>query len=96
MSSSLKAPEVNIHIRARSDDRDLIDHAASVSGTNRSQFMLSSALKEATNVILDQTMIRMDAEDFQKVLEWMDKPASEQELEGMARLRAVRAKWANE
>jgi len=38
--------EVNIHLRARPQDRDLIDCAAGLVGANRSQFMLASALKE--------------------------------------------------
>ena len=88
--------EVNIHLRARSDDRDLIDRAATIAGTNRSQFMLASALREATNLLLDQTMIRVDADEFQKVLEWMEAPASSGETTGMKRLKSARGKSANE
>ncbi len=85
--------EVNIHLRARAGDRDLIDRAASVAGTNRSQFMLTSALKEATNVLLDQTMIRVEAEAFQRVLGWIESPTSDIEAQGMVRLKAARGKW---
>lgn len=58
--------------------------------------MLSSALKEATNVLLDQTMIRLDADEFQRVLEWMETPPSEEEMLGMKRLKAAKGKWAND
>lgn len=95
MAAQSETSEVNIHLRARSGDRDLIDRAATIAGTNRSQFMLSSALKEATNVLLDQTMIRLDAEAFQQVLAWMEAPPSEAEAQGMDRLRSVKADWAN-
>jgi uncharacterized protein (DUF1778 family) len=57
--------------------------------------MLSSALKEATNVLLDQTMIRLDAEAFQRVLAWMEAPPSDVEARGMDRLKSLRADWAN-
>ena len=96
MAALPEASEVNIHLRARSGDRDLIDRAASIAGTNRSQFMLASALREATNVLLDQTMIRLDEDEFQRVLEWMEAPPSEAEVQGMKRLKAAKGKWAND
>lgn len=96
MASSPDTSEVNIHLRARSDDRDLIDRAASIAGTNRSQFMLSSALKEATNLLLDQTMIRLNADEFQRVLEWMEAPTSAVEAAGMKHLKSAKGKWADE
>src|ERR1700733_12689378 len=68
--------EVNIHLRARAQDKDLIDQAAELVGSNRSQFMLASALKEAKNVLLDQTTIHVDAKTFQKIMDWMDAPAT--------------------
>ncbi len=52
--------EVNIRLRARAHDRLLIDQAAELLGSNHSQFMMASALKEAKNVILDQTSIYLD------------------------------------
>ena len=78
--------EVNIHLRARARDRALIDQAADLVGANRSQFMLASALKEAKNVLLDQTTIFVDAEAFQKVMDWMDAHATASETAGMKRL----------
>lgn len=95
MAARSETSEVNIHLRARSGDRDLIDRAASVSGTNRSQFMLASALKEATNVLLDQTTIRIDAQAFQQVLEWIDAPPTEAEASGMKRLKSAAAGWVD-
>lgn len=95
MATSSETSEVNIHLRARASDRDLIDRAASVAGTNRSQFMLASALREATNVLLDQTMIRVEAEAFQRVLAWMESPPSDIEAQGMVRLKAAQGNWSD-
>jgi uncharacterized protein (DUF1778 family) len=78
--------EVNIHLRARAQDRNLIDQAAGLVGVNRSQFMLASALKEAKNVLLDQSTILADAKTFQQVMDWMDRPATRAETAGMTRL----------
>ncbi len=85
--------EVNIHLRARSQDRALIDQAAGLLGANRSQFMLASALKEARNVLLDQTTIHADARAFQKVMDWLDGEPGAAEAAGMDRLLRARAPW---
>lgn len=64
----------------------IIDQAAELLGANRSQFMLASALKEAKNVLLDQSTIYADAKAFQKVMDWMDAEATPAEAAGMERL----------
>jgi uncharacterized protein (DUF1778 family) len=91
MAKASRSAEVNIHLRAKAQDRELIDRAAELSGANRSQFMLASALKEAKNILLDQTTIQMDAEAFKKVLDWMDAPPTAAETAGMKRLAAAKA-----
>ena len=93
MKSAPAIAEVNIHLRARAQDKSLIDQAAELVGANRSQFMLASALKEARNVLLDQTTLYADAKTFRKVLDWMDAPATVDETVGMKRLLASKAPW---
>ena len=39
MKSASAPAEVNIHLRARAQDKSLIDQAAELVGANRSQFM---------------------------------------------------------
>lgn len=58
--------------------------------------MLASALKEAKNVILDQTSLCVSNQDFQKILDWLDTPATEEQGEGIKRLRATHLPWSNE
>jgi uncharacterized protein (DUF1778 family) len=88
--------EINIHLRARAQDRTLIDQAAELVGANRSQFMLTSALKEAKNVLLDQSTLHADAETFQKIMDWMDMPAASSESAGMKRLAQAKTPWQSE
>jgi uncharacterized protein (DUF1778 family) len=88
--------EVNIHLRAKAHDRMLIDQAAELVGSNRSQFMMASALKEAKNVILDQTSIYVDSATFQNVLDLLDTPATQEQIDGMDRLRAIQPPWSDE
>lgn len=85
--------DIHIHLRARPQDRLIIDQAAELVGANRSQFMMSSALKEAKNVLLDQSTIYVDAANFNKIMDWMDKPASKVEAAGMKRLLQAKTPW---
>jgi uncharacterized protein (DUF1778 family) len=80
--------DANIHLRARMQDRVLIDQAAELIGTNRSQFVMASAIKEAKNILLDQTTFYVTSKTFRKMLDWMDAPAKAKEVEGMKRLLA--------
>lgn len=85
--------EVNIHLRARASDRMVIDQAAEILGSNRSQFMLASALKEAKNVLLDQTTLYAEAKAFEKVMDWLDREPSRQESDGMKRIANAKSPW---
>jgi len=85
--------EVNIHLRARARDRKLIDQAAELIGSNRSQFMIASALKEAKNILLDQSTIYADAKAFKKIMDWMDAEATPDEAAGMKRILQSKAPW---
>jgi uncharacterized protein (DUF1778 family) len=86
--------EVNIHLRARVRDRDLIDRAAELAGTNRSHFMLASALKEAKTLLLDQATIQVDRAAFNKILAWMDAEPSADEVAGIKRFIGRKPDWA--
>jgi uncharacterized protein (DUF1778 family) len=93
MIETFASAETNIHLRARVQDRQLIDYAAELVGANRSQFMMASALKEAKNVLLDQSTIYTDAKTFQKVMDWMDAAPTPSETEGMKRILQAPTPW---
>jgi len=59
----------------------------------RSQDRMASSLKEAKDILRHQSTIFLDAETFQKVMDWMDGPATPSEAEGMKRLLQARAPW---
>ena len=96
MKTEHLSSEVNIHLRARAYDRELIDRAAELLGSNRSQFMLSSALKEAKNVILDQSAFHVDNQTFNQILELFDTDATQEQLDGMKQLLSIQAPWSSE
>lgn len=93
MRQNASIAEVNIHLRARTQDRDLIDHAADLVGANRSQFMIASALAAAKNVLLDQSTLYADARTFQQVMDWMDSAATPAETDGMRRILQAKTPW---
>ena len=69
--------DININIRAKRTQRDLIDQAAELQGKSRSDFMLEIACREAEDVLLDQRMFTLDAETFKKFKALLDAPPSD-------------------
>lgn len=80
-----------INLRALPEQRDLIDHAASLLGKNRSDFMLEAACERAQAVVLDQVHFNLDADKFQQFLDLLDAPLKPNP--GLERLFALRAPW---
>ncbi len=80
-----------INLRALPEQRDLIDHAASLLGKNRSDFMLEAACERAQSVLLDQVFFSLDADKFQQFTAMLDAPPSANS--GLDRLMAIKAPW---
>ncbi len=71
---SSQAKAVVINLRAQHSQRELIDRAASVLGTSRSDFMIESALRAAENVLLDQVFFNLDEATYQQFTEALENP----------------------
>ena len=89
--SSGQTRDININIRAKRRQRDLIDQAAELLGKTRSDFMLETACREAEDVLLDQRVFTLDAETFQKLQAMLDAPPSENPK--LRKLMATKAPW---
>ena len=81
-----------INLRAKPEQRDLIDQAANLLGRNRSDFMLEAACERARAVVLDQVFFSLDTDRFQQFNALLDAPVKTNT--GLQRLMAVRAPWA--
>jgi uncharacterized protein (DUF1778 family) len=81
-----------INLRAKPEQRDLIDQAASMLGKNRSDFMLEAACDRAQSVLLDQMYFRLDERRFKDFVRLLDAPPAANA--GLERLMAVKAPWA--
>lgn len=80
-----------INLRAMPEQRDLIDHAASLLGKNRSDFMLEAACDRARAVVLEQVFFGLDARRFRQFTAMLDAPVDPNP--GLARLMSVKAPW---
>lgn len=81
-----------INLRARPEQRDIIDQAAQLLGKNRSDFMLEAACDKAQAVLLDQVFFRLDAAKFRQFVKLLDAPPAANP--GLVRLLAVRPPWS--
>lgn len=81
-----------INLRALPEQRDLIDHAATLLGKNRSDFMLEAACDKARAVVLDQVFFNLNTDKFQQFNAMLDAPPSHNP--GLERLMAVTAPWS--
>lgn len=72
--SNSTARDININIRAKRTQRDLIDQAADLLGKSRSDFMLETACREAEDVLLDKRVFMLDPEDFRRFQAILDAP----------------------
>ena len=80
-----------INLRARPEQRDLIDQAAELLGKSRSDFMLEAACDKAQSVLLDQIFFRLDADKLRQFTKLLDAPPAHNP--GLERLMAVKAPW---
>lgn len=80
-----------INLRARPEQRELIDQAARVLGKSRSDFMLEAACDKAQSVLLDQVFFKLDAARFREFTALLDAPPAPNP--GLERLMAVKAPW---
>jgi uncharacterized protein (DUF1778 family) len=81
---SSRAPKAGPPAKAfsfRIDERTvgLIDQAAEAIGQTRTEFVLASARERATDVLLDQTLFRLSAADWEAFSAALDEPAAPNE-----------------
>jgi uncharacterized protein (DUF1778 family) len=88
---SLQVRDVTINIRAKRDQRDLIDRAAELQGKSRSEFMLESAFLKAQDVLLDRTFFVLDDDRYQQFVDLLDAPPAPNEK--LRKLLTTKAPW---
>jgi uncharacterized protein (DUF1778 family) len=79
-----------VNLRMREDVRAVIDRAAKIRGKTRSDFMIDAAYRAAEDTLLDQTLVKVDAESYSRYLEILDQPSGGA---GFARLMNAPKPW---
>jgi uncharacterized protein (DUF1778 family) len=80
-----------ISLRARPEQRELIDRAAQFLGQSRSDFMLEAACDKAHEVMLDQVHFKLNAAKFSQFVKLLEAPPALNP--GLERLVAVEPPW---
>ncbi|KUR79124.1 CopG family transcriptional regulator [Novosphingobium sp. FSW06-99] len=80
-----------VNLRVREDTRALIDKAATIQGRSRTDFMIEAARRAAEEAILDQRVIMVDQESYDRFLAALDRaPESNDKLR---KLMHTKAPW---
>ncbi|MEG4802102.1 DUF1778 domain-containing protein [Microcoleus sp. ARI1-B5] len=81
--------DVTINIRAKPNQRALIDRAAQLQGKSRSEFMLESAYQKAQDVLLDRCFFGLDELKFKQFLALLDaRPTPNQKLNAILKTKS--------
>jgi uncharacterized protein (DUF1778 family) len=72
----IRCKRETLNIRIRPEERGLIDRAAKLAGMNRTQFILDASRRAAEEALLDQALLRVDAEAYAAFLERLEAPAA--------------------
>jgi uncharacterized protein (DUF1778 family) len=80
-----------INLRASRRQKLLIDRAAEALGRSRSDFMLSTACREAESVLLDRCYFASSDEAFKRFTSILDNPPKDNP--GLRRLLQTKAPW---
>ena len=83
--------DVTINLRARHEQRSMIDKAADALGKTRSDFMLEAACREAESVLLDRRYYALDEKTFERFREELEKPTADNGR--LRRLLSAKAPW---
>lgn len=63
-----------VNLKMREDTRALIDRAAQMQGRSRTDFMIEASRRAAEDAILDQTVISVDAQTYERFVTMLDAP----------------------
>lgn len=80
-----------LNIRVKTEERDLIDHAARICGKNRTEFILEAARFAAEEALLNRAIIHVSQEAYSAFLLQLDK--APQPNESLRKTMQTPAPW---
>jgi uncharacterized protein (DUF1778 family) len=82
---------VPLNFRIKPSVRDLIDRAAEVLGTSRTDFMIEASERRAEDVLSDQVLFTVSPEVYAEFLARLDAPPAQNER--LQRTMQTKAPW---
>lgn len=90
----MSAAVATINLRARPEQKTLIERAADAIGVNRTQFMLEASVQRAESVLADRSRFVLSDEKFTEFVQALEAPLAKPEA--VRRLLARRTRWHTE
>ncbi len=75
-TGNVETKDRTINIRLSSSDAELIDQAAAIRNTSRSDFMLEVARREAEDVLFDRNVFLLSEDAFDAYVAAIETPAA--------------------
>ena len=85
------APRETLNIRIGAEEKGLIDRAAKVRGTNRTDFILDAARRAAEDTLVDRALISVNPKAYAEFVARLDAPA--QPNERLRRTMRAQVPW---
>jgi uncharacterized protein (DUF1778 family) len=91
MSRAVQRKDHPLSLRLPESDLAIIDRAAELRGRSRTEFMRDAAVRAAEDAIMENRVIRLDAESFAAFVAELDRPGAP--VPEMVELFKRRAPW---
>lgn len=83
--------DVQLNLRAKAHQRELIDTAAEILHKSRTDFILETACQAAENVILDRRLFNLSEEQYAEFIDMLDAPVTDDPV--IDKLLARKPQW---
>lgn len=91
----MRTKKVSIRLQVPVDQLELIQRAAESKRQSPDQFLLGAAISKAQEILLDQTLFRLEKQAFQKVQDLLENTPKTNENPGLLKLMAVKPIWGS-
>lgn len=91
MRSSVKKNDHPLSMRLAEQDIAIIDRAADLRGSSRTEFVREAAVRAAEAVLLENTLLRMSPQGFDRFITAISEPA--RPVPAMVKLLKRRSPW---
>ncbi len=78
-----KETRVAMSLKIRPSQKSFLDYASAISGKNRSEFILESAMQSAEDVVMNQSVFHFSADQFAAFKQALNEPVNKTALNAL-------------